>query len=267
MIKILSYLGHLALALALTATTQIGGLLYLLCLYWSSKFKLNRIKFIGLFTAVYLLFCLLIIPIVAPIFGRERVLKHPAISPRNGLYSLLNRNYVTPELNQVLQNVASRLSNTYPELTLVYLDAGFPFVNGFPLLPHLSHNDGKKIDLSFVYADSLGQLTNKKPSLSGYGVFHGPTTGELNQTEICKNEGKWQYDYARYISFGNWNKDLVFNQQANKYLIQQFAAQPAVSKIFIEPHLKHRLKLKEEKIRFHGCQAVRHDDHIHVQIQ
>ncbi len=34
-----------------------------------------------------------------------------------------------------------------------------------------------------------------------------------------------------------------------------------------KPHLKTRLKLSSAKIRFHGCQAVRHDDHIHVQLR
>lgn len=42
---------------------------------------------------------------------------------------------------------------------------------------------------------------------------------------------------------------------------------PAVRKIFLEPHLKTRLKLsKYSKIRFHGCHSVRHDDHIHLQL-
>ncbi|MFT5619364.1 MAG: hypothetical protein ACI85I_002607, partial [Arenicella sp.] len=41
----------------------------------------------------------------------------------------------------------------------------------------------------------------------------------------------------------------------------------AYGKVFIEPHLKTRLGLENySKIRFHGCQAVRHDDHIHVQL-
>ena len=36
--------------------------------------------------------------------------------------------------------------------------------------------------------------------------------------------------------------------------------------LLLEPHLKTRLKLeKYDKIRFQGCRAARHDDHIHVQ--
>jgi len=46
-----------------------------------------------------------------------------------------------------------------------------------------------------------------------------------------------------------------------------FASADATGKIFIEPHLVKRLKLASNKIRFQGCRAVRHDDHLHVQLR
>jgi murein endopeptidase len=49
-------------------------------------------------------------------------------------------------------------------------------------------------------------------------------------------------------------------------LVEILASEKSIGKIFIEPHLKTRLKLTTPKIRFHGCRAVRHDDHIHVQL-
>jgi hypothetical protein len=52
----------------------------------------------------------------------------------------------------------------------------------------------------------------------------------------------------------------------NKKIIENILANSNVSKVFIEPHLKNRLNLNHSKIRFHGCRAVRHDDHIHFQI-
>ncbi|ASY71232.1 hypothetical protein [Sinorhizobium fredii] len=39
-----------------------------------------------------------------------------------------------------------------------------------------------------------------------------------------------------------------------------------VEKIFVEPHLAQRLGVSAENIRFQGCRAARHDDHIHMQI-
>ena len=36
---------------------------------------------------------------------------------------------------------------------------------------------------------------------------------------------------------------------------------------WLEPHLKNRLGITHSKLRFQGCQAVRHDDHIDVQMK
>lgn len=63
------------------------------------------------------------------------------------------------------------------------------------------------------------------------------------------------------------NENMVFLEEANRYLLIELAKHPKVRKIFIEPHLKERLGLSQyDKIRFHGCHAVRHDDHIHIEI-
>ncbi len=41
-----------------------------------------------------------------------------------------------------------------------------------------------------------------------------------------------------------------------------------LSVYIIEPYLKKSLGLgTESKIRFQGCQAVRHDDHIHLELK
>ncbi|MEM8591834.1 MAG: hypothetical protein AAGF13_04840 [Pseudomonadota bacterium] len=39
-----------------------------------------------------------------------------------------------------------------------------------------------------------------------------------------------------------------------------------VSKILVEPHITERLGIAHPKIRFQGCRAARHDDHIHFQL-
>jgi len=49
-------------------------------------------------------------------------------------------------------------------------------------------------------------------------------------------------------------------------MINTVLSQPGVKKIFLEPHLKQRMGLTHPKIRFHGCHSVRHDDHIHIEI-
>lgn len=181
------------------------------------------------------------------------------------LYVLANRNYVKPEINRIIHEVSIDLNKKFPGVKLVYLDANFPFFDGFPLLPHLSHNDGKKLDLSLLY-EREGKVTTDKPSRSGYGIYEPPLPSEENQAEKCANAGYLQYDFPKYLSLGKINRDLEFSEKGTRYLLQQLVNQPKISKIFIEPHLKTRLGATSPKIRYHGCRAVRHDDHIHFQI-
>ena len=170
-------------------------------------------------------------------------------------------------MQAVLTDVSLRFNKEFPGIKLIYLDANFPFFDGFPLFPHLSHNDGKKIDLAFIYKDNKEKIINSKPSNSGYGVFEEPLKGELSQNEICKRNGFWQYDFTKYLTFGATNEDIKLSKKATKRLIQIILKNEDVSKIFIEPHLKNRLNLNNSKVRFHGCRTVRHDDHIHFQIR
>ena len=170
-------------------------------------------------------------------------------------------------MNEVLRTASTNLRSAYPELEIHCLDANFPFWDGFPLLPHLSHNDGKKIDLSLIYKNEAGAVVNKKPSRSGYGIFEAPYKGEENQIELCKGKGYWQYDFPKYLTVGTKDATLVMSKTATNNLIKAFLEQQKVAKIFIEPHLKNRMNMRHSKLRYHGCQAVRHDDHIHVQLK
>jgi hypothetical protein len=207
-----------------------------------------------------------VVPFLAPIFGREKVKYSDNISATNYMTVLLNRNYVKPELNDLLAKVSDDLIEKDPNIVIGYLDASFPFIDGFPLLPHLSHDDGKKIDLSLIYVNDKGELSNLKKSISGYGVFAGPNSDEFDQTKFCKEKGYFQYDFPKYLTFGKINKDLIFSEKYTKYLSNSILSQVKLGKMFVEPHLKSRLKLTDPKVRFHGCGAVRHDDHIHIQL-
>ncbi len=127
----------------LTFISQIGGITFLFSLYLNKKWKSNiKVKPIITFLATYLIFTLIIVPIIAPIFGREKIKNTDKIKPTNFMTVLLNRNYVKPKLNILLKKTEKELQNT--EIEIHYLDANFPFIDDFPLLPHLSHNDGKK---------------------------------------------------------------------------------------------------------------------------
>lgn len=252
----------------LTLTTQIGGIVYLITLLLISSKSLKYIlKRTVLFCLLYVTTTFLIIPRVAPIFGRVKIKNTQHLQAHNFITILFNRNYVTTKMDTVLTTLSLRVIKEYPSIKIIYLDANFPFINGFSLLPHLSHNDGKKIDISFIYQTKKGIVSNLKPSNSGYGIFVTPLKNEIHQTKICKKRGYWQYDFTKYFTLGNANTGLKISEKTTRNLINQILKNNAVSKVFIEPHLIARLKLQHSKIRFHGCGAVRHDDHIHFQIK
>lgn len=254
----------------LTILTQVGGIALLICtsvfVLFPKILKNNWFK-IGVFLGVYLLLNLLVVPLVAPFFGRVPlpIRSHASIQPVSFWYGLFNRHYVTPTLKSAVERVASALQQRYPDAKLVYLDANFPFWKNFPLLPHRSHDDGEKLDIAFLYQKS-GKPSNQKPSLTGYGIFEAPREHEIHQTNICKKRGYWQYDINKYMA---WlvKKDLTFDEIRTRELIILLAKDQAVGRIFLEPHLKQRFRLREyNKIRFHGCRAARHDDHIHIEL-
>lgn len=263
--------------LVLTMLTQVGGVVYLLGIavhsHWRERMPVKlqgRSGRVVSFVALYLVFTFTIVPLLAGVFGRVRMpmfeLHH--IRPVTVWTCLLNRNYVRPQLRTAGYDVADKMVAKYPGTVLNYLDANFPFVNRFPLLPHLSHNDGRKLDLSFCYDDSKTRtLTNNVPSFIGYGICEEPRAGEVNTAEGCCQKGYWQYSILRYIVPQGAKHNFSFNEERTKDLVSLFAAQPEIGKIFIEPHLKTRLGLTGSKIRFHGCRAVRHDDHVHVQLR
>jgi len=245
--------------------TQIGGFVYLLSAVISKKWnKKLKYKTLIIFTSLYFFSTFLIVPLISPVFGREKVKHSEKIKPTNYMTVLLNRNYVKPKLNNLLSKTEKKLNGTNIEIH--YLDANFPFNNKFPLLPHLSHNDGKKIDISLVYETKNGIITSKQKSLSGYGVFETPKSNEHDQVNKCLKEN-FLYDFPKYLTFGKINEDLVFSEKGTKELIKNILKSRDLGKVFIEPHLKNRINLKDKKIRFHGCGAVRHDDHIHIQLK
>ena len=257
---------HSLCVIFFTILTQIGGVIYIISLLLISRKKTKyRIKRTFLFTLLYLISTFFIVPKVALIFGRTKIEDNHKIKAHNYFTKICNRDYVTTKMHVVLTDISLKFHQELPEIKLIYLDANFPFFDGFPLLPHLSHNDGKKIDLSFIYEDENGK-TNLKPSRSGYGIFEATLKSGINQTQVCKQNGSWQYDFTKHLTFGIQSKNLKFSESGTKKIINKITENKEVSKIFIEPHLKARLHLKNSKIRFQGCRAVRHDDHIHFQI-
>lgn len=251
-------------ACLLTVGTQIGGILFLICYFVYTK---SSGKHLLSFFVLYLLATFVMIPLLAPSFGREPIKTSESVKIYMFLTQLANRNYVVPQINSTLEEVSANLRKEYPHTVIHCLDANFPFWDGFPLAPHLSHNDGKKLDISLLYEDQEGKVVNHKPSRSGYGIFEHPTSQEYDQIEVCKNKGYWQYDFSKYLSLGTTHENLRMSTSATKRLVVEILKRKEISKVFIEPHLRQRMSVTHPKLRYHGCKAVRHDDHIHLQVK
>lgn len=266
---------QLFLITLLTIITQLGGVIWLFSLIILRKITqdfsfIKKWGFISVFFIItYTIISFIIVPPIAKKFGRIKLPYHSSIIDPATLFTIIcNRNYVEPQLYRVLINTGEKFQQLHPNLKITYLDACFPFLDGFPLLPHLSHNDGKKIDLAFFYKNTMTEkVVNEKPSNSGYGYYEGPAMNEENKSQECKLKGNIIYDFPQYLTFGI-KKNLAFDQNTTAKFIFYLAENPFTHKILLEPHLKKRLGLQqhENKIRFQGCHSVRHDDHLHLEV-
>ncbi len=264
-------LWHAFAVVFLTVLTQVGGIVYLVCLWLYQTISVRvhgytTLLRATLFPVVYLFTTLVVVPLLAPLSGRVPLpaLEQSGVRPVNLFTCLLNRHYVTADLRSTVFQVAKQIQNEYPGTTVNYMDACFPFFDGFPLFPHLTHNDGRKLDISFFYYYK-GEPSVGNPSPIGYGASEPPRGKEINMPRQCAESGHWQYDLmSRFMPLRDGFK---LDETRTRKLIAYFANDPGITKIFLEPHLRERLSLSIAKIRFHGCQAVRHDDHFHVVIK
>jgi len=274
--KIIRVIIIVVVFILLTVLTQVGGIIYLACfplfrLVNKRPFKKVAAVFIkgAAFLGIYCFTSFCIVPFIAKPFGRVPlpVITSGNLRPLNFITCLLNRHYVKAPLKQIAVAAADDMHTMFPGTVVNYLDAGFPFFNGFPLVPHLSHNDGKKLDIAFCYIDKItGKMSNEAPSPIGYGISEEPRAGEVNMAEECAGQGYWQYSFMKKLIPQHNKNNFLFDSVRTRQLVQLFIASPGIEKIFIEPHLKLRLGLGSGKIRFHGCRAVRHDDHVHIQL-
>lgn len=252
----LRVLWHTLLVVLLTVFTQLGGIAWLLALLLS---RYRAGTFLALFILIYGGFWMGA-RIAAPELGRVAV---PCIDPGPGhasalspLFCAMNRTYLTLDAAAVAEDLADRMESRFPGTRTRVLDAGFPFLDGFPLVPHLSHDDGNKFDLALWYE---GGGTR---SPIGYFAFEEPRP---NDPQPCNTSGalRWDLDWLQPY-FPDIPLDEIRTAEALRWLSGNL---PPDGKVFIEPHLAQRLGVEGPNIRFQGCAAARHDDHIHVQLR
>lgn len=278
--RILNAFLFLVFFLLLTTLAQVGGLVWLAG-YGIVRLRIfqkisNKFQRIGFQAGWYLLCTFLIIPSLATIFGRVSLpvgISGP-LKPRTLLTVLCNRHYVKPQLRSIVSEHVRRLADAHDGLHINYLDANFPFSlklpfgyfrKGFPLLPHLSHNDGRKLDIAFVYRDAAtGELSGKTPSAIGYGISEEPLPGEYDRPKACRGSASYSFIHDHWPQGAK--ADHRFDAVITRQMISGFARDRRIEKILLEPHLTQRLSLDQGRVKPVQCGSVRHDDHVHIQI-
>jgi hypothetical protein len=182
-----------------------------------------------------------------------------ALRPHASAYCLSQRHYMTPAARSVLLSAADRFRVRHPDTAITYMAASWP-IGRRPMPPHLSHGDGRQIDMALFYADVSGRPLARPPTVSGYGAYEPPTRAVDRSCSGRERRAK-RIDGADPRADRTWRLDEVRTRD----LIRSLSADPKVRRIFIEPHLKRRLGFAgDRKVRFAGCKAARHDDHLHV---
>ena len=272
MLNKLGIVGKIVIFLFLTLLTQIGGLVYLLVLLLSKVFnwRSKPITFIC-FLFVYAMVSYAT-TYIAPIFGRHAIAcsfsQTVALKTVHPIFCALNRHYVNQNLVVLLEKASSAVAKKYPKTQTLVLDSNFPFITGFPLLPHLSHDDGRKVDLAFYYMNREGKyLPSTMKSPIGYWGYTQP---RINEVKPCANFDsplslRWDFDFLQ-----TQLPDYRLEPKRTAYLINWLVGEGqkyGLEKVLLEPHLKSRLGLESDLTRFQGCRAARHDDHIHLQVK
>jgi len=263
---------HLLVVVVLTLLTEIGGLIWLIALAVRAMLRWQGRRALLLFFVLLYAAGTLITQQIAPLFGRVPLScfagDSVSFSVRSPLFCALNRNYVTPKLKGAATALADHMQKTFPGTKTMALDANFPFINGFPLMPHLSHSDGRKLDIAFYYKDEMGTFRNGETrSPIGYFAFEQPLP---NSSLPCANRGRWlsfRWDLAFLQPlFPSWHIEDRRMTEALSWLSAD-GKKFGIEKVFVEPHIAARLRLASPVIRFQGCRAARHDDHIHIQVR
>ncbi|MFW8596031.1 hypothetical protein [Cribrihabitans neustonicus] len=138
----LRFIANSSIVFFLTILTQIGGAAWLIALFFRQRIVAFILAYAALTAATVW---------IAPTFGRVALncFDDGPLQVQSWMFCALNRHYVTPELREVLVDTAEEMDRQYLGTETLVLDANFPFLDGFPLLPHLSHDDGEKADLAF----------------------------------------------------------------------------------------------------------------------
>jgi len=271
-------LAGLLLLTVVTLLTQVGGLAVLitwLIARWAplrrlrgwSRAGLNAALFVALYAALHGF----VVPPLAALGGRVPLpcSAQPGrpFAAGHPLFCLLDRHYVDPRLVTLITSLSRDVEHSYPGTVTLYLDGNLPLLNGFPLLPHLSHDDGRKLDIAFYYAAADGAYRpGRLRSPIGYWAFEQPSATDETR---CPGRPwltlRWDMRLLQRV-LPALPLEPHRTGTALRWLVTE-GRNFDVERVFIESYLATRLGVTSPLLGFQGCRAARHDDHIHVQLK
>jgi hypothetical protein len=266
---VLRWAAHAGIALVLTVLTQVGGAIYLVAVLVQRRLPVMqdrpRLRLVASFGAFYAL-AWFPIQALAGLSGRVGLpcVEEGGLRVASPLYCVAHRHYVSRDMRSLLRDLANGVSSYQPESVTQALDANFPFFDGFPLAPHLSHDDGDKVDVAFYYADAEGEyVPGALRSPVGYWAFEEPADGERQPCRGQSSLLRWHQDWFQVFT----RDDLVLDGRRTRAALAWLRSDGRARRVFLEPHLADRLRLESNFVRFQGCNAARHDDHFHVELR
>jgi hypothetical protein len=258
----------------LTLLTQVGGLalwpIFGTIYRYSRLFPfLKRILFRTVTLGIaYLVVCQTVVPLTAHMMGRTRLpifaTESLPTGPLHIGYTLLNRTYVQAHTYQAYTEAVRRFGKKHPGITVRYLDAGFPFET-IPLLPHLSHSDGQRIDVAFLF-ESEGKHIDRALSPIGYWGYakesrpRSECAGSTRKLGPLRVSLRWDFAPLQVL----W-PSFTLDRKHTRALFRELAKDTRVCSILLEPTL-HKI-LNAPKLSSNPCNVARHDDHFHLSIK
>lgn len=170
------------------------------------------------------------------------------------------RHFLTPLARDALIDAARALAARHTGAVLHFMDASGPEgVTPFP--PHLSHGDGRQIDVALFFETLEGRPLSAPPDTAAHGGWWPAEPPRHDETVACPQGRVGPAQKPDPPADRNWRMD----EARTKALVEILIADPRVRRILIEPHLERRFDLWDHpKLRFAGCRAARHDDHLHI---
>ncbi|MEM7124516.1 MAG: hypothetical protein AAF563_24785, partial [Pseudomonadota bacterium] len=215
---------YLLAVVLLTLLTQIGGLVLVgatvIVLALRTPRRHRWLATTALFVALYAVASLTLVPAMATASGRVALpcarAPEASVSALSFLTCALNRHYATPTVASLLETMANDLERSLPNTRVRYLDAGFPFGWGMPMLLHLSHGDARKVDLAFFYKTFDGlYVPGLAPSPIGYWGFEQPRPSD-SQPCVDTDGVSLRWDMAWLQPL--W-PDLALDEQRNAAML------------------------------------------------